>query len=114
MPHDTRASWQDRPIPALTAQFRTDVQQGLTSSEAAQRLQHYGPNELRKGKTTSPLALLAAQFGNKVLLHSRVVRQAVCAGSAPRSARLCHLPRRRSPTHAYIQSCTSYTPTRRD
>ena len=60
MPHDTRASWHDQPIPALTAQFRTDVQHGLTSSEAAQRLQHDGPNELRKGKTVSPLALLAA------------------------------------------------------
>ena len=57
MDHDTRASWHDQPIPALTAQFRTDVQDGLTSSEAAQRLQHDGPNELRKGKTVSPLAI---------------------------------------------------------
>src|SRR5215510_872902 len=67
MPHDTRASWHDQPIPALTAQFRTDVQHGLTSSEAAQRLQHDGPNELRKGQTVSPLALLAAQFSNLVI-----------------------------------------------
>ena len=67
MPHDPRASWHDQPIPALTAQFRTDVQQGLTSSEAAQRLQHDGLNELRKGKTVSPLALLAEQFSNLVI-----------------------------------------------
>src|SRR5215510_6666561 len=67
MDHNTRASWHDQSIPTLTAQFRTDVQQGLTSSEAAQRLQHDGPNELRRGKTVSPLALLAAQFSNLVI-----------------------------------------------
>jgi Ca2+-transporting ATPase len=67
MPHDTRTSWHNQPIPALTAQFRTDVQHGLTSSEAVQRLQHDGRNELRKGKTVSPLALLAAQFSNLVI-----------------------------------------------
>jgi Ca2+-transporting ATPase len=67
MPHDTHASWHDQPIPALTTQFRTDVQHGLASSEAAQRLQHDGPNELRKGQTISPLALLAEQFGNLVI-----------------------------------------------
>jgi hypothetical protein len=31
---------------ALTAQFRTDAQQGLTPQEAAQRLHQWGPNEL--------------------------------------------------------------------
>src|SRR5215470_16651005 len=67
MPYDTRASWHAQPLPVLTAQFRTDVQHGLTSSEAARRLQHDGPNELRKGKTLSPLALLAAQFGSLVI-----------------------------------------------
>src|SRR6266568_6128516 len=67
MLHDTRVSWHDQPIPALTAQFRTDVQHGLTPSEAAQRLQHDGPNELRTGKTVSPLALLTAQFSNLVI-----------------------------------------------
>jgi Ca2+-transporting ATPase len=67
MPDDTRASWHEQPISALTAQFRTDVQHGLASSEAAQRLQHDGPNELRTGKTVSPLALLAAQFSNLVI-----------------------------------------------
>src|SRR5262249_4410131 len=67
MPYDTRASWHAQPLPVLTAQFRTDVQHGLTSSEAARRLQHDGPNELREGKTISLLALLAAQFNNLVI-----------------------------------------------
>src|SRR5215510_13274120 len=67
MDHDIRESWHDQPIPILTAQFRTDIQQGLTPSEAAQRLQHYGPNELRKPKTVSALALLAGQFRSLVI-----------------------------------------------
>jgi Ca2+-transporting ATPase len=67
MDHDTRESWHDQPIPVLAAQFRTDVQQGLTPSEVAQRLQQFGPNELRKGKTVSPLVLLAGQFSNLVI-----------------------------------------------
>src|SRR5215475_681386 len=67
MDHETRASWHDQPIPILAAEFRTDIQQGLTSSEAVQRLQQFGPNELRKGKTVSPLALLAQQFSNLVI-----------------------------------------------
>src|SRR5215813_3999068 len=67
MDHDTRESWHDQSIPILAAQFRTDVQQGLTPSEVAQRLQQFGPNELRKGKTVSPLALLAGQFSNLVI-----------------------------------------------
>jgi len=67
MHRDTRQSWYDRPISDLTAQFGTDVQQGLTLHEAAQRLQQCGPNELRKAQAVSPLALLAGQFGNLVI-----------------------------------------------
>jgi len=67
MDHDTRESWHDQPIPALTAQLRTDVQHGLTPAEAAQRLQQFGPNALRQAKTISPLALLVGQFSNLVI-----------------------------------------------
>src|SRR5499426_509618 len=67
MDHKTRESWHDQPIPVLAAQFRTDVQQGLTPSEVAQRLQQCGPNALRNAKTISPLALLAGQFSNLVI-----------------------------------------------
>src|SRR4029450_11981807 len=67
MDHDTRESWHDQPIPALTAQLRTDVQTGLPPAEAAQPLQQCGPNALRQAKTISPLALLAGQFSNLVI-----------------------------------------------
>ena len=67
MPHETRESWHTRPIANLTAQFGTDVQQGLTCQEAAQRLQQGGPNEIRKEQAVSALTLLAGQFGNLVI-----------------------------------------------
>ena len=67
MPHETRESWHTRPIANLTAQFGTDVQQGLTCQEAAQRLQQGGPNELRNEQPVSALTLLAGQFGNLVI-----------------------------------------------
>ena len=63
MPHDTRESWHTRPIANLTAQFGTDVQQGLTCQEAAQRLQQGGPNELRKDQAVSRSTLLAGSSG---------------------------------------------------
>src|SRR5262245_39798956 len=67
MAHETHAHWHDQPISVLTAQFRTDVQHGLTASEAAQRLQHDGPNALRRATTLSPLVLLVGQFSNLVI-----------------------------------------------
>src|SRR5262245_17862207 len=59
--------WHDKPIAVLTAQFRTDIQHGLTPQAAAQRLYQWGPNELRRVQTASPLALLVAQFGSLVI-----------------------------------------------
>jgi Ca2+-transporting ATPase len=67
MMRNTRACWHDQTIAALTAQFRTDAQRGLTLQEAAQRLHQWGPNELRRAQTVSPLALLVAQFGSLVI-----------------------------------------------
>src|SRR6266567_189751 len=67
MPHETSESWYTRPIANLTAQFGTDVQQGLTCQEAAQYLQQGGPNEIRNEQAVSALTLLAGQFGNLVI-----------------------------------------------
>jgi Ca2+-transporting ATPase len=40
---------------------------GLSTREAAERLAHDGPNELRKGEAISPLAILAGQFSSLVI-----------------------------------------------
>jgi Ca2+-transporting ATPase len=65
MPHDAR--WHDQTIPELAAQLTTDVMQGLTREEAAARLQQWGANVLRQGKTVSPLVILAGQFRSLVI-----------------------------------------------
>jgi magnesium-transporting ATPase (P-type) len=51
----------------LTTQFATDVLGGLSPQEAAARLQQWGPNALRQGKSVSPLAILAGQFRSLVI-----------------------------------------------
>ena len=77
MPRD--ASWHDQSIPELTAQFATDVVRGLTSQEAAARLQQWGANALRKGQAVSPLAILAGQFRSLVIW---VLIGAACVSAA--------------------------------
>ncbi|MBM3223606.1 MAG: hypothetical protein FJZ47_07380 [Candidatus Tectomicrobia bacterium] len=67
MPGDTRERWHDRPSAALTTQLHTEVQQGLSPGEAAQRLQQQGPNALRQAARVSPLTLLAGQFNTLVI-----------------------------------------------
>ncbi|HEX9803116.1 MAG TPA: cation-transporting P-type ATPase, partial [Gammaproteobacteria bacterium] len=67
MYNDRRQSWHDRPITELATQLATDALRGLTPEEAVQRLHTWGPNELRKGKAISPLAILAGQFRSLVI-----------------------------------------------
>ena len=67
MPHDRLDNWHDKPLSDLTAQLRTDATQGLTSQEAAERLQYWIPNALHTGKAVSPLAILAGQFRSLVI-----------------------------------------------
>jgi Ca2+-transporting ATPase len=67
MPRDDRASWHDRPLSDLTAQFATDVRRGLLPQEVAARRQQWGRNEIRTGQAVSPLAILAGQFQSLVI-----------------------------------------------
>lgn len=67
MPGDVPEGWHDTSIPVLTARLTTDVLRGLSPQEAAARLQQWGPNALRQGKTVSPLAILAGQFRSLVI-----------------------------------------------
>jgi hypothetical protein len=62
MPRDVPESWHDKAIPALITQFATDVLRGLAPEEAVARLQQWGANALRQGKTVSALGILAGQF----------------------------------------------------
>ena len=52
--------------PAARTLERAPVR-GLTSSEAAQRLQQFGVNKIARGPAVSPVRLLAAQFNSPVI-----------------------------------------------
>ncbi|NLK09255.1 MAG: calcium-translocating P-type ATPase, SERCA-type [Firmicutes bacterium] len=48
--------------------LETDLQQGLTSSQAAKRLRQFGPNELKGDSGQSLFSLIAAQFQDVMVL----------------------------------------------
>ncbi|MDB1088254.1 HAD-IC family P-type ATPase [Streptomyces sp. ACA25] len=52
---------------AAVRQLGTDVHQGLSSAEAEQRLEQYGPNVLPQAGTTGPLKRLLLQFHNPLI-----------------------------------------------
>lgn len=53
--------------PDATARRSPHVSVGLSSAEAQRRLAEFGPNEIRREQTTSPLTLLARQFASPVI-----------------------------------------------
>jgi Ca2+-transporting ATPase len=59
--------WHTLTINALATQLGTDVVRGLSSQEAAGRLEQTGPNELRKEEAISPLSILLSQFRSLVI-----------------------------------------------
>jgi Ca2+-transporting ATPase len=60
-------AWFDQTIVDVAKRLATDPERGLSSEEAARRLAQLGPNELRKAKGISPLALFAGQFKSLVI-----------------------------------------------
>lgn len=62
-----QTSWHDVTIDALITQLNTDAGCGLSSQEAAGRLEQTGPNELQKGESISPLSILLGQFRSLVI-----------------------------------------------
>ena len=56
------------PVEAVAEQVGADPATGLTSAEAAERLQRYGPNELDQGEQLSPARILLAQLTSPMIL----------------------------------------------
>ena len=54
--------WYNLEADEVIAQLQTDGEQGLSEEEATRRLAEYGPNELEERGRESPLAILARQF----------------------------------------------------
>ena len=63
----TIVSYWSRPADDLTAALRS-TPDGLSTADAARRLQQFGPNLLKARKTTTPLKLFLGQFKSPIVL----------------------------------------------
>ena len=57
-------AWHAMPADEVVKRLATSTGKGLDTSEAAARLQKYGPNRLPEGKKRGPLKRFLAQFNN--------------------------------------------------
>src|SRR5262245_1328263 len=64
----TTFSWHSADVSAVLRELGSDGAHGLSAEEARQRLQRFGPNELRAEQRVSPLALFLGQFKNLLLV----------------------------------------------
>ncbi len=60
--------WHSQPVNAVLDALQTHRMQGLTSAEAANRLQRYGPNELKEAPRPGFFTRLINQFRNFVVI----------------------------------------------
>ncbi len=65
---NTNSPWHTLSVEQSLTELDTDAETGLTSQQVAQRLQHYGLNELEETQTRSSLAIFFEQFGDIMLL----------------------------------------------
>ncbi len=66
-PADMTPHWHTLPVEVVYTQLKS-APTGLTSAEAARRLEAYGPNELQAAQRISPWALLIEQFKNVLII----------------------------------------------
>ena len=64
--HDRQA--HSKSIEELVSSYGTDLDRGLTTEEAQDRLLKFGANELAKEERASPFALFLAQFKNTLII----------------------------------------------
>lgn len=77
-PRAPTQAWHALPLEQVLAEFNS-TPDGLSSEEAARRLQQYGRNELREAKPISPWAIFLSQF--KSLLILILIAAAVISGA---------------------------------
>ncbi len=66
--HTGDGEWHTLPVAEVLETLHTHYQRGLSSEEAAARLQRYGPNELKEAPRPGFLARLWGQFNNFLML----------------------------------------------
>jgi Ca2+-transporting ATPase len=60
--------WHLQPVDEALRRFGSDARAGLARAEVAARLARHGPNEIREGRRRGPLAMLAGQFTDFMIL----------------------------------------------
>jgi magnesium-transporting ATPase (P-type) len=60
--------WHASPVDAVLAALGADPDRGLTAQDAQERLDRHGPNRLPEARRRGPLARLATQFNNPLIL----------------------------------------------
>ncbi len=65
---DSGAGWHTLKVDEVVSRLETDPEQGLSAEEAAGRLKEFGPNRLESRGGRSPLAMLASQFKETMVL----------------------------------------------
>ncbi|MHB8759076.1 MAG: cation-translocating P-type ATPase [Thiobacillus sp.] len=73
-----RQAWHRLDSAAAAAQFGSDLNRGLAAQVAAERLAQQGPNALQESGRRNPLAMLASQFTDFMILV--LIAAAVIAG----------------------------------
>jgi len=79
-PEGGRAAWHVRDAADVLAELESSRERGLSADEAARRLEREGPNRIAETGGRSPLAMVAAQFADfmiVVLLAAAVVSGAL-------------------------------------
>ena len=75
--------WYAMPIDEVAVELGTSLKQGLSSIEAASRLERDGPNEIRKAKRESALGMFLRQF-HSVVIWVLIAAAAVSIGLGER------------------------------
>ncbi len=65
---EVRRAWHGLAVDATVHELRSDPVRGLSTAEAARRLQQHGPNRLPEAKRRGPWLMFLGQFGDFMIL----------------------------------------------
>lgn len=61
-------AWYQLPVEEVVQRLQTDLHRGLSADDVQKRRERYGANEIREGARRGPLAMLAGQFTDFMIL----------------------------------------------
>ena len=82
-PADDQSNWHALTAQQILEQLATPIDTGLSTDEAAKRLESYGPNQLREAPGKTFLQMLLDQFKDFIVIMLIVVSTALVLGGVP-------------------------------